>query len=370
MIYLTFNDSPSGIYNSQVIDVVNYLNTLSAKKVKLVSIISIRSFWTNRSKIKKRCSNCIVLPMVPKASNWKWNIIPLTILLLFKKNQKIIARGPFATHLGLTLKKIKLCHKVIFDARGAYDAELNEYNVINNKIIKSQIKDLEKTSIEQTDYKIAVSNALIEYWKNNFGYIGNNHVVIPCTLSHDFIFEFPEKKQIEVRKKQLGYEKEDILFIYSGSSAGWQSFQLVDDLMCDILKYEPAKLIILSSQIHQSLKVVQNYPNKVNVLFVDPEKVKDYLLISDYGILYREQSITNKVASPVKFAEYLCCGLKVLISDALGDYSTFSERENLQFNTNEIIPVSYDEKIHIHRLSLEHFKKEHYKLEYLKLINC
>ena len=52
MIYLTYNDAPGGIYNSQVIDVVKYLNSIQSKeKIKLVALISIRGFKENKQKI-------------------------------------------------------------------------------------------------------------------------------------------------------------------------------------------------------------------------------------------------------------------------------------------------------------------------------
>jgi hypothetical protein len=33
---------------------------------------------------------------------------------------------------------------------------------------------------------------------------------------------------------------------------------------------------------------------------------------------------TNKIASPVKFAEYLTCGLNIIISNNLGVYTDFT----------------------------------------------
>jgi hypothetical protein len=53
--------------------------------------------------------------------------------------------------------------------------------------------------------------------------------------------------------------------------------------------------------------------------------------IADYGILLREKSITNKVASPVKCAKYLSRGLKVLISPEIGDYSDWVKNNDLGF---------------------------------------
>src|SRR6266436_1145139 len=88
MIYLTYNDQPSGIYNSQVIDVVKYLNSIqNAEKVKLVALISLRSFFKSRKLIKERLPQSTVLPMFPKAALWRWNYLGLLFLFLFTKKQ-------------------------------------------------------------------------------------------------------------------------------------------------------------------------------------------------------------------------------------------------------------------------------------------
>ena len=143
MIYLTYNDQPSGIYNSQVIDVVKYLNSIqSAEKVKLVALISIRSFFKNRKLIKERLPESSVFPMVPKPALWRLNYFILAFFL--SKNNTIMARGPFAASLALRLKKSGKVQKVIFDSRGAYKAELNEYDVVQNETIKKEIREIEK----------------------------------------------------------------------------------------------------------------------------------------------------------------------------------------------------------------------------------
>jgi hypothetical protein len=369
MIYLTYNDPPSGIYHSQVIDVVNYLDHLEPKKVKLIALISLRKFFVNKQKITMRCRHALVLPMVPKAAYWHLNFYILALVLLFHRDRTIMARGPFATNLALRLKKFGFCKKVIFDARGAYHAELNEYNVVNNDRLKQQIRELEQKALDKSDFRLAVSNALVSYWQENYGYQKDKHVIIPCTLSNDFGVFFPQQEQIAERRREMGYDADDIIFIYSGSSAGWQSFALVDDMMCEYLRHPKVKLIVLSDHFDASFKVIQQFKEKVSVQFVEPSKVKDFLFISDYGILYREQSVTNKVASPVKFAEYLNAGLKVIISENLGDYSDFAGFEDLNFDPATLSPVPYDEKLRIHSLSLACYTKERFKEHYTELLN-
>lgn len=369
MIYLTYNDPPSGIYNSQVIDVVNYMDHLKPKKVKLIALISLRRFFASKQKINQRCRHATVLPMFPKATYWRLNVYTLALVMLFHKDRTIMARGPFATNLALRLRQYGFCKKVIFDARGAYDAELNEYDIIKNEAIKREVKALEQRAIDKADFRLAVSAALVAYWQENYQYKKDHHVIIPCTLSHDFGPFFPTEDQLAERRRAMGYEADDIIFIYSGSSAGWQSFALVDDMMCQYLQHPKVKLIVLSDHFDASFKVMQLFKEKVSVQFVEPSKVKDHLYISDYGILYREQSVTNKVASPVKFAEYLNAGLKVIISPNLGDYTDFASFEDLNFNEAELAPMPYSEKLRIHQLSMACYTKERFKEQYLELLH-
>ena len=90
--------------------------------------------------------------------------------------------------------------------------------------------------------------------------------------------------------------------------------------------------------------------------------------------MYRDQSTTNRVAAPTKFAEYLSAGLKVLISKDLGDYSSFVLKHNcgtiIHDEKNvEINKVEYADKILNSKLSVTYFKKSSYRNEYLNLID-
>ena len=42
-----------------------------------------------------------------------------------------------------------------------------------------------------------------------------------------------------------------------------------------------------------------------------------YLCAADAAIIFRNKGVTNEVASPVKFSEYVSCGLPVLTNDSV-----------------------------------------------------
>ncbi len=375
MIYLTYNDAPGGIYNSQVIDVVKYLNSIqNEEKVKLVALISIRNFKENKQKIKSQLPKSIVIPMFPKARLWRWNILQLFFLCLVSSHKQIIARGAFATNLSLTLKKIRLIKKVVFDARGAYYAELTEYQVIDDKKVISQIKDIENKAIHLTDFRLAVSEALVNYWKENYNYKNQNHVVIPCTLSTNFVFEFPTAEKLKQLKSENSFSENDTILVYSGSSAGWQSFNLLEEwLLTAFQKNENLKLVMLTNHPPEQSVFFETYKNRINTNWLQPNQVKEMLLIADYGLMYRENTITNQVASPVKLAEYLSCGLQIIASDNLGDFSNFVKTKNCGFvlpTQIDFKQIEYSVKKQNHSLAMRFLIKKNYKQNYLKILAC
>lgn len=368
IVYLTFNDPPTGVYASQVIDVVKFMRDKLGYKIRLVSFVSIRNYQLNKRKIKKDLPDALVLPMVPLLKNWKKNKILLTLILKSLGAKKVVARGPFATSLALSLKKL-LGLSVVYDGRGAYSAEVKEYNVIEDENTIDEVKGIEKQSVLESDFRIAVSNKLIEYWENEFGYKGQNHVMIPCTLNSEFSGEHPVTDQSE--RQRLGFEEDDIILIYSGSSAGWQSFSTLDNFLLKAFEASPRiHCILLADTDPEKFFAHKKFPDRLRQMWVSHDEVKEVLNAGDYGLLIRDKAVTNEVASPTKFAEYLSRGLPVIISEGIGDFSglvkdkkcgyVFSE----DFDFTQLTNVSGIEKRKFHDLAIQIFTKESHKDSY------
>ena len=114
------------------------------------------------------------------------------------------------------------------------------------------------------------------------------------------------------------------------------------------------------------------YPERIIQRHVSSDDVVHYLDIADYGLLIRENSITNKVASPVKCAEYLSRGLKVIISSDIGDYSEEIENNNLGFiyKSTSLLFDHNDDKEHQIKYVQENLSKRSHKIvdKYMSLI--
>ena len=121
-------------------------------------------------------------------------------------------------------------------------------------------------------------------------------------------------------------------------------------------------------------KLIQKYPNRCERKWLDHSEVYKTLSNCDYGILLREDKVTNRVASPVKFAEYLNAGLKVLISPNIGDFSEFTLENNcgavVKGNIPNLLKVNADEKERLIGICERALHKDSEKIrnEYNKLI--
>ena len=369
IFYVTYNDLPSGIFSSQVIDVVKFLNTELNTQTKLVSFISLRGFFSNRKKIKQNCKSALVVPMFPGIHRWKLNWLTLYVITFINKPTAIIGRSVLATQLALRVKNKRRTNFVVYDGRGAIAAEWKEYKVVTHSQMLDEIDSMEKEVVLNADYRIAVSEQLVNYWNLHYDYESTNHVVIPCTLNHIFEKVVINDDVCFNYRNKLGYNKDDKVFIYSGSVAGWQSLDLLNKFLENLLMMsDKNKILFLSDADEHILYLKSKFSGQVVNIKVSQNQVSNYLLAGDYGILIREQSDTNKVASPVKFAEYLACGLGVVISDNLGDYSSFVTSHSCGMLYQNFSMHKYD-KVELNKLAMRFYTKNTFIKNYQKVVS-
>lgn len=243
--------------------------------------------------------------------------------------------------------------------------------MIKDKKSIAELREVERTCIHDSDFLLGVSEQLVLFWKEFYGYSKNNYVIIPCAVNASVIdttsadtFHIPF----------LDAPDRFIIGVYSGSAAGWQSPEFFSAMVSRLFECYPSfRLILLSTDQEGWKSLKDRFPDKIYLTAVKPREVPGILKQCDYGFLFREPSVTNKVASPVKFPEYIAAGLKVLISPAIGDFSDFVANNNcgavisdVNAPLPEITKVSAEEKSRIRKLAAEKFTKRaftaHYRL--------
>lgn len=371
LIYLTYAEPPSGVYSSQVTDVIRFINSRLNGNIRLVAFISLHDFTGSKAKIKKELPDAIVLPALPKAAFWKFNAIVFWLLCIFLRPTAVIARNVIAANIALKARRFTGIQKVCFDGRGAIAAEWHEYDVTVVENWKKNIHALESRAVMEADFRIAVTEKLIDYWHDRYGYSEGKHVVIPCTLNSSFKAHVPNDMEKKTARLSMGLSEDDIVLAYSGSVAGWQSFpELYKYLGPFLTASKNHKIIFLAREEENITRLEKEFPGQVIRKWVSHHEVPSVLAACDTGILIREKSITNKVASPTKFAEYLSAGLPVLISEEVGDYTDFVKAHECGMIANghgipPLSPSTYETRARMIELVKKNFTKdaqlEHYK---------
>jgi hypothetical protein len=366
-IYFSFNEPPSGIFSSQVIDVVKFTRLRLNQRIALVSFVSLRGFNQSRKKIMAQLPDALVLPMFPGVHRWRMNAFLLRCICWIKRPSLIIARSIPAANLAMKCVGID----VIYDGRGAIAAEWSEYNVVRDRRMLQEAERLEKEAVNKVQFRLAVSAELVSYWRTRYGYAGNSHIVIPCTIEYLYEQVVLDAQQISVSRDMLRYTSSDVVLVYSGSTAGWQTGTELIPLVSDFLSSSTQhRILFLSDKSEVVAELQAGFPAQVKRLKVEPSEVPMYLLAGDYGLLVRDRSVTNSVASPVKFAEYLACGLKVLISEYIGDFTDFVRKHDAGHvvgSSFALLNQNLEEKLRMRELALAHFSKPAFLPQYEKL---
>jgi len=180
-------------------------------------------------------------------------------------------------------------------------------------------------------------------------------------------------------RRSLQVEETDILLAYAGSTAPWQSFSLMEQFLVPLLEKDTrVKVLFLSKRTEDIDRLEKRFPGKIIQKWLEHREVLHYLSRADYGILLREGSVTNRVASPTKFAEYLYAGLGVLISEKLGDFTEFVEVNKCGFVIDQkvlVLPplkaINDEQRRSNRSLAIKYFTKEAVDNEkaYLELMN-
>lgn len=375
MVYLTFGNQSNGVFASYVTEVCKYMNAEFSTRIRVVSFVSIRNFGVTRSDRRKMYPDSVILPMFPRMVNWRFNIVLLILVWPFIGKKNVLALSPIAANLALQLKKIKFAKKVIYDAEGATAAEWNEYDVVGNESLKKSIYRIEKRAVNESDFRRTVSSKMIEYWRDTFQYTADEQVIIPCSLNSIFMKELSPPGKIAQRRIAHGYSGKDVIIVYSGSSAQWQSFEITAALLEDVFRAnEHVKLLMLTDATPDHIFFKQ-YASRIAIRWVNYSEVPELLEMCDYGVLMREATITNKVAAPTKFAEYLSCGLKILISPGIGDYSDFVLNHNCGYLvtstdkfTRPLPGMDHQTKMELNQLARTQFAKSNFKSEFAKML--
>jgi|GEM_PF-2479427 len=249
----------------------------------------------------------------------------------------LYGHGMSAGFIGLLTKRTRKTVRVIADFHGAASEEY-EYgkDIKPDDPIKNQITEDEKFVLESADGLIFVSSKMQEHYHQKYGLEFAHSEVIPCAIN----LNYPYDPVLRLKMRDDYGLAEKLVIVYAGSAVDYQ----LPDKMCELFnlireEFSNAYFLVLTHQseiFRRHLNSHQISPKHYGIFSVEHEKVFDLLRMGDIGLLLRDDSVVNQVASPTKFAEYLVCGLPVITTKNVGDYSSFVSK----FNLGHVIDLS------------------------------
>lgn len=165
---------------------------------------------------------------------------------------------------------------------------------------------------------IYVSDAMKEYYENKYG-VRTKSIVVPC------LSEF-------VNSKIENVERIPNSFVYIGGLSVWQCFDEILKLYAKIRTDKSVfHIITLNSEVARK-KVIEIIGDEKNIEIygiTDRTQIPATLNKFEYGFLIRKNDVVNQVAAPIKFLEYLSCGVNVIMTNAVPSYAKLVEENNV-----------------------------------------
>ncbi|QUC68213.1 glycosyltransferase family 4 protein [Aristaeella hokkaidonensis] len=241
--------------------------------------------------------------------------------------------------LRIHYKVKKALHKNALKSEISYDMqacneEKIEYNCNNIKQYAKYLmqKEIFRYIINNVDSCFVVSEELKDYCQK---YIKKNKTVkfykVRCGIN-----SYKQPKQLlqdrEKYRTTLGVDNNTIVFVYSGFRSAWQ---MIDVIIQQFQNYDRTIdncyfcfFCNIDTNFENLLK--ESFPKRnYYCAFLNHEDYFGYLSACDVGFLYREKNMTNKVAFPNKFSDYLAAGLIVGINDALAEPNRILNQYNV-----------------------------------------
>lgn len=245
---------------------------------------------------------------------------------LLGTNERVVyhCRTEFAGLWGLKIKKHFPKDKVVVDVRGYWPAELlykrgiedpenaRGKDALDLEEARKRLKDV----VKQVDAVTTVSEELRALLINSFN-AKESTTVVPCCVKD--VSDDTHRSSI---RAQWGIGEDEIVITYSGTAAAYQHLEdLTLPFLYDLSRLNnKVRVVILTpdKKVVNEMLTRYEFTHPVILENVPQKEVAKYLTAADAGILIRKPTLVNRVANPVKIAEYFAGGLSLIVEDGVG----------------------------------------------------
>jgi len=242
--------------------------------------------------------------------------------------------------LGFTLLVFRFFRlvKLFIDVHGVVTEERIYRRELKEKSFSHRYANLkEKLTFRYSDMTFCVSEKMISYYMEKHHLPKNRFALTRSTFDPDIFREFSWDMKKDAKRK-LDLQSKHVV-LYMGHKKLWQRTDDVIHLYV-VLKKQISDLfiVILTDDIEGIEKAFKRSgvpEHDFLVRHVPHEEVPLYSYAADIAIVIRDDSIVNRVASPVKVSESLASGAALLGTDTVGDLPSLIEKYGIGFVIKE-----------------------------------
>ncbi len=363
-LYLCYFGLREPLVQTQVLPYLREIEKIKGLKVSLLTFeTDLKKNWTTdeieteKKKLAGENINWYFLPYHKKPT------VPVTIYDIFngarfalkmfrKENVNVLhARSHIPAIMGAIAKKFsKQKLKLIFDIRGFLPEEYVDAGVWKeqSQTFKT-LKHLESWALRVSDGFVILTEKAREILfpeskKTGYDKNGRPVEVIPCCVDLDKFKNVNQENRHTMRQK-LNIENRFVV-AYVGSLGGFYLTGETADFYGVSKEKNPNIFALILTQsdpeIILSLLIKKGFSeNDFFIKKVKPSEIPLYLSAADASLSFIKPTYSKLSSSPTKNAEYLACGLPIIVNNRVNDTADQIETDKVGFVIDEFTDENY-----------------------------
>lgn len=376
--YLTIEDIGSGLFQTQVINIIEEIVKQSSNIKFEILVINrpwyiyshLRHMKEIKSKINEKLIKIRYVPLLPPlrnamksyyysvfVTNWLYIIF---LLFISNKTSVLHCRSYWPAQAAIKSK----IGPVLFDMRSLWPAEnLSSRNLKYNSKSFQYWMDLERNCLQSACVSSGVSRAMVTYAEKIAP--NKNHRLIPISVDmNKFRFNYVERS---VKRKLLSWS-DNIVLVYSGSfGISNINANTLCAMLTKLLKSNvKVRILFLTMETDEKVNMLMESIslNKERFHLVHPtnDNIASWLSVADIGIHALPMQHDSETRLGTKVVEYWANGLAVIVNEHVGAAAELIREhnvgavidDNLSLDDLSILMVSLSQKKKDDQISFAH----------------
>jgi len=180
-------------------------------------------------------------------------------------------------------------------------------------------REQERDACRSADAVLCVSHAMVDRVRRLHDVPEKRALRLP---NHARVVDDAERLRAAMRKR-LRVADDALLLVYSGTLATWQLPEATALFASAVAQQQPGTRLLMVTPDKAAARAATRAAGVVKPIIraCTPGRAHEFVVAADYGLLLRDDSVVNRVACPVKFGEYLACGVRPVLTPTVGDQS-------------------------------------------------